>query len=88
MANPSSQKFYLKDRQINLQAYEIGGSNVAGCFRQGANRTVCEVILVVPAHIRDGQRITQGGVPAGPPPFLLPESVCSSRNTRFYHQKF
>ena len=27
MANPSSQKFYLKDRQINLQAYEIGGSN-------------------------------------------------------------
>ena len=27
MANPSSQKFYLEDRQINLQAYEIGGSN-------------------------------------------------------------
>ena len=27
MANPSNQKFYLEDRQINLQAYEIGGSN-------------------------------------------------------------
>ena len=27
MANPSSQKFYLEDRQISLQAYEIGGSN-------------------------------------------------------------
>ena len=27
MANPSSQRFYVKEQRINLEAYEIGGSN-------------------------------------------------------------
>lgn len=27
MANPSSQRFYVNEQRINLEAYEIGGSN-------------------------------------------------------------
>lgn len=27
MANPSNQRFYVNEERINLEAYEIGGSN-------------------------------------------------------------
>ena len=27
MANPSSQRFYVNEQRVNLEAYEIGGSN-------------------------------------------------------------